>query len=118
MGTLARNGLSKLSDVGKNEVIKKTKYNESVKKFNAIQTTDTNHLVKETDYGTKIGDIEEKILDYDHAKYITIQEFNKLMTANFTARLKQVSFVSVETTDFHNKLKMLRTTTLLSVYIS
>ena len=40
------------------------------------------------------------------------------MTANFTARLKQVSFVSVETTDFHNKLKMLRTTTLLSVYIS
>ena len=44
--------LSKLSDVVKNEVIKKTEYNELVKKVNAIQTTHTSNLVK-TDYDTK-----------------------------------------------------------------
>ena len=33
--------LNKLSNVVKNEVIKKTKYNELVKKVNAIKITDT-----------------------------------------------------------------------------
>ena len=37
--------LSKLSDVVKNEVVKKSEYNELVKKVNAIQTTDTSNLV-------------------------------------------------------------------------
>ena len=36
---------------------------------------------------TKIGKVENKLPDY--AKYITIQEFNKLTTENFAARLKQ-----------------------------
>ena len=35
--------LSRLSDVVKNEIVKKTEYNELAKKFNAIQTTDTSH---------------------------------------------------------------------------
>ena len=35
--------LSRLSDVVKNEVVKKTEYNELAKKVNAIQTTDTSH---------------------------------------------------------------------------
>ena len=38
--------LSKLSDVVKNEVVKKSEYNELIKKVNAIQTTDTSNLVK------------------------------------------------------------------------
>ena len=38
--------LSKLSDVVKNEVIKRTIHNELVKKVNAVQTTDTSNLVE------------------------------------------------------------------------
>ena len=38
--------LSKLSNVTKNDVVKKTEYDESVKKFNAIKTIDTSNLVK------------------------------------------------------------------------
>ena len=33
---------------------------------------------KKTDYDTKIGEIEKKILDYNYTKYITTQELNKL----------------------------------------
>ena len=70
--------LSKLSDVVENEVIKKTKYNELVKKGNSINTTDSSNLVKKADYNTKINDIEKKITDHIHAKYMVTQEFNKL----------------------------------------
>ena len=86
--------LSKLSDVVKNEVFRKTEYNELFENFNTIQTTDTSHLVKETGSDTRIGEIEKKIIDHDHAKYITIQEFNKLMAGNFTVRLKQANLTT------------------------
>ena len=47
-------------------------------------------LSKETDYNTKISEIENKITsDHDHDKHITTQEFNKLTSENITARLKQ-----------------------------
>ena len=39
----------------KNEVVKKTEYNEVVKKVNNINTTDTSDLVKILDYNTKIN---------------------------------------------------------------
>ena len=38
--------LSKLSDAVKNDVVKKTEYDELVKKVKAIQFTDTSDLVK------------------------------------------------------------------------
>ena len=38
--------LSKLSNAVKNDVVKKTKYNELVKKVNNINTTSTSNLVK------------------------------------------------------------------------
>ena len=41
-----------------------------------ISTTDTSDLVKKTDYNTKISEIENKINDHDHVKYITAQELN------------------------------------------
>ena len=45
---------------------------------------------KKTDYNTKISEIQNKITaDHDYDKYITTQEFNKLTSENFTARLKQ-----------------------------
>ena len=48
---------------------------------------------------TKISEVENKI--YNHAKYITIQEF-KLTAEIFTTRLKQANLVSK--TDFDSKL--------------
>ena len=51
---------------------------------------------------TKINEVENKISD--NSKYITTQEFNKLTTEHFTAKLKQAN--SVSKTDFNNKLKL------------
>ena len=48
---------------------------------------------------TKIVEIENKIPD--HAKYITTQEFNKLIAENFAAILKQANLVNK--VDFNNK---------------
>ena len=50
--------LSKLSDVVKNDVVKKTDYNKLVAKVDNINTSG---LVKKTDYNTKISEIEDKI---------------------------------------------------------
>ena len=69
----------------------KTVYDELVEKVNAIQATDPSNLVKKADYDTKIAEIEKKILDHDHSKYITTHEFNRLTAKNFAARLKQVN---------------------------
>ena len=35
-------------------------------------------LVKKTDYGTRVNEIEMKITDHSHDKYITTPEFNKV----------------------------------------
>ena len=32
-------------------------------------------LVKKTDYNTKISELEKKLTDHDHGKYITTPEF-------------------------------------------
>ena len=73
------------------------------------------YLVKKTDYNTKINEIENKITtDHDHNKYITTQEFNKLTSENFSARLAPANLASkndipnfVKMTDFDDKLKNL-----------
>ena len=44
-------------------------------------------LVKNTNYDTEISDIEKKITDHDHGKYITTSEFSKLTIQNFNAIL-------------------------------
>ena len=49
---------------------------------------------KKADYDTKIGEIEKIILDHNYDKYIFTQEFNKLTSENFTARLKQANLAS------------------------
>ena len=53
--------LIKLNKLVKNDVVKKTEYNELVKKVNNSSTTDSSNLVKKTDYNTKIIEIENKI---------------------------------------------------------
>ena len=105
--------LSKLSNVVKNDVIKKAEYNELVKKVNNISTTGTSNLLKKTDYNTKIREIEKKITT-DHSKYSTAQEFNKLTSESFAARLAQANLATktdipditdfVKKADFENKL--------------
>ena len=48
---------------------------------------DVSHLVKKTDYNTKMSDIEKKINDHNHDKYITTPEFNTMAASTFNARL-------------------------------
>ena len=52
--------LSKLSNVAKNDVVKKTVYNKLVAKVNNIDTSD---FVMKTYYNTKITELENKIPD-------------------------------------------------------
>ena len=59
---------------------------------------------KKTDYNTKISETENKIAtDHDHDKYITTQEFNKLTSEKFNARLKQANLANK--TDIPNFVK-------------
>ena len=155
--------LSKLSDVVKNDVIKKTVYDKLVAKVNNINTSDfvlkTNYntdktelgkktpdmadfvkeakltelenkildisnlatktaltvienkipsvsnLVKNTDYSTKITEIENKLTNHNHDKYIDTSEINRLAADVFNARLAQASLITK--TDFDAKLSSL-----------
>ena len=102
----------------------KTKWVKKILNINNFATTtaltafenkipNVSNLVKKTGYKTKISEIENTIItDHDHDKYITIQDFNKLTSENFTVRLKQVNFQSkndianfIKKTDFDIKLK-------------
>ena len=47
------------------------------------------NLAKKTDYETKISELEKKLTNHNHDKYITTPEFNKLTAENFSARLAQ-----------------------------
>ena len=55
-------------------------------------------LVKKTEYDTKITEIEKKLTDHNHDKYITTPEFNTLTADVFNARLVQFSLITE--TDF------------------
>ena len=59
-------------------------------------------FLKKTDYNTKITDIEKKLIDRNHDKYITTPEFNTLAADVFNARLTQANLISK--TDFDAKL--------------
>ena len=50
----------------------------------------------------KINEIEKKITDHNHDKYITTPEFNKLTSGNFAARLAKANLVTK--TNFDDKL--------------
>ena len=62
-------------------------------------------LVKKTDYNTKITEIENKLNNHNHDKYITTPEFNTLAADVFNARLAQANLVTK--TDFDAKLSNL-----------
>ena len=58
-----------------------------------------------TDFDKKISELEKKITDHNHDKYITTPEFNKLTAENFAARLAQANLITK--TDFDAKLSSL-----------
>ena len=59
-------------------------------------------LVKKTDYDTKLTEIEKKLTDHNHDKYITAPEFNTLAADVFNARLAQANLIAKA--DFYAKL--------------
>ena len=61
--------------------------------------------VKKTDYNTKVAEIENKLINHNHDKYIDTQEFNKLAVDVFNARLVQAK--SITKTEFDSKLSNL-----------
>ena len=62
-------------------------------------------LVKKTDYNTKITDIENKLSNHNHDKYVATSEFNTLAANVFNARLAQENFITK--TDFDATLSSL-----------
>ena len=62
-------------------------------------------MVKKTDYNTKVTEIENKLNNHNHDKYIDTQEFNKLAADVFNARLAQATLITK--TDFDAKLSNL-----------
>ena len=107
----------KIPDVS--NLVKKTKLTELENKIADISnfaikpalTTDENKipdvrsLVKKTNYNTKITEIENKLTNHNHDKYIDTQEFDKLATDVFNVRLAQVNLITK--TDFDAKLSSL-----------
>ena len=61
--------------------------------------------MKKSDYDTKISDIDKKINDHDHDKYITAPEFTTLAARIFNTRLAQANLITK--TDFDTRLQSL-----------
>ena len=105
--------LSKLSDVVKIEVVKKTEYSELVRKVNNINTTDTSDLVKNTDHNTKIMQLKRKLLITIMLNTLLLK---KLVSERFPARLAQANLARkndivalVKKTDLDESIKVLAT---------
>ena len=92
--------LSKLSDVVKNDAVKKTDYNKLVTKVDNI---DTSGLVKKTDYNTKITEIEDKIPDTSSlaTKSALTTVENKIP---YVSNLVKKTDYNTKITDIENKL--------------
>ena len=58
-------------------------------------------LVKESDYNTKITDIENKLTNHNHDKYVATSEFNTLAANVFNTTLAQANLISK--IDFYTK---------------
>ena len=65
---------------------------------------DVSDLVKKTDCNTKISEIENKVNDHNHDKYITTPEFNTIAADVFKARLTAQTDL-IRKPDFDSKLE-------------
>ena len=66
---------------------------------------DVSSLVKKTIYDTKISELEKKLTDHNHNKYITTPEFHTLAASVFNPRSAQANLITK--TDFDAKLSSL-----------
>ena len=55
--------------------------------------------LKKADYNTKVTEIEKKLTDHNHDKYIDTSEFNKLAADCFNARLVQAKLITKKESD-------------------
>ena len=62
-------------------------------------------FLKKTDYNTKITEVENKLNNHNHDKYIKNPEFNTLAADVFNARLAPANLILK--TDFDSKLSSL-----------
>ena len=93
-------GLSELSNVVKNVVVKKTVYNKLVAKVDNIDTSD---FVIKTNYNTKITELENKIPDISNlaTKAALTAVENKIPSAS---NLVTKTDYNTKTSDIENKL--------------
>ena len=66
------------------------------------KTSDVNNLVNKTDYNTKVTEMENKLTNHSHDKYIDTQQFNKLAADIFNTRIAQANLITK--TDFDSKI--------------
>ena len=62
-------------------------------------------MVKKTDYITKVTEIETKLNNHNHDKYVTTPEFNKLAADVFNARLSHANLLPKR--NFYNTVSSL-----------
>ena len=55
---------------------------------------DVSNLVKKSDYNTKVTEIENKLTNHNHDRYIDTQKFNKLTADVFNARIAQTNLIT------------------------
>ena len=91
--------LEKLSDAVKNEVVKKTVYDELVKKVNADQTNDTSDLVKRAGYNTKIKQIGNNKQVWVDARWHSNEKDHFKPKAKATTPKLQQCAISTEAND-------------------
>ena len=92
--------LSKLSNVVKNNVVKKTVYDKLVPKVNNI---DTSGLVKKTDCNTKISEIKDRIPDT--SSFVKKTDYNTKIT-EIEGKIPDISGLATKTalTTVENKI--------------
>ena len=92
--------LSKLSNVVKNDVVKKAVYDKLVAKVNNINTS---VLVKKTDYNTKITEIKDKIPDSN--SFVKKTDYNTKIT-QIEGEIPDISGLATKTalTTVENKI--------------
>ena len=73
-----------------------------IKKIQKEKIPDISSLVNTAVVNTKISAVVNKISGHVKYKYITTQEFKRLIAENFTERLKQANLLNK--TDFDNEL--------------
>ena len=100
----AATDLSKLRDVVKNNVVKKTDYSKLVTKVDDI---DTSGLVKKTDYNTKITKIEGKIPDTSNlaTKTALTTVANKFSDISYLATKTELTTVENKILDINSLVK-------------